>query len=106
LLNMVRIEDFASDFRVERVDLVALVRRLVNDHKRDFILHGVYPRLELPAGGAGDDSYWVESDAKWLRFVLEQIVTNAIKYSARPGGGGRVTFQIDRYDSGIQLSVS
>lgn len=115
LLNMVRIEEFAADFRVERVDLVALVRRLVNDHKREFIVNRVYPKIELP-GGDGRQDYIVETDPKWLRFVLEQILSNAIKYSAPPGGGGRVVFHVDRYadrsgddvgrGSGTVLSVS
>lgn len=31
----------------------------------------------------------VETDAKWLRFILQQLLSNAIKYSA--GSKGKVT---------------
>lgn len=89
LLNVVRLEDFAADFHVQPVDLLALVRSIINDQKRAFIAHRVYPRVESAAEGG----CVVESDAKWLRFVLEQVVSNAIKYAARPEGDGQVLFR-------------
>ncbi|MDF2630198.1 MAG: two-component sensor histidine kinase [Symbiobacteriaceae bacterium] len=90
LLNAIRIEDFAADFRIEPVDLTALIRQIINDQKRAFILSRVYPRL-APA-----PPHTVETDHKWLRFVIEQLVSNAIKYAARPEGEaqGQVTFTI------------
>src|SRR5690606_24024 len=79
LLNTVRLQDFAADFKVERVNLPELVRKFINDHRREFIIHRVFPRLELQQGGTQvqepDVAHWlVETDRKWLRFVLEQIV--------------------------------
>lgn len=109
LLNTVRLQDFAADFKVERVDLPEQVRQLINDHRREFIAHRVYPTLELPAGGSGGEGagehvaaspwHWqVETDVKWLRFALEQIVSNAVKYSSRGGvDRGQVKFII-RHD--------
>lgn len=113
LLNMVRLQDFAADFRVERVDLAELVRRLINDHRREFIVHRVYPRLELSGGEHGDGapapSAWqVETDAKWLLFALEQIVSNAIKYTAGAGvDQGQVTFILrhDDYEPAVVLDI-
>lgn len=105
LLNRIRLEDFAADFRAEEVDLVALIRRLLSDQKRAFIAHRVYPRLDLeepaPPGG-----WVVRSDPKWLRFVLEQVVSNAIKYSARPDGEGQVTFRLRRAGDETVLEVA
>ena len=48
LLNTIRLDDFAADFRIERVDLPQLVRQVVNDSRRAFIIHRVYPKLEEP----------------------------------------------------------
>jgi signal transduction histidine kinase len=105
LLNLIRLEDFAADFRVEPVDLVALVRGLINEQKRAFIAHRVYPRLEVdeeaPAG-----AFTVQSDAKWLRFVLEQLVSNAIKYASRPDRDGQVAFRIRRAGEETVLEVA
>ncbi|NLG79293.1 MAG: HAMP domain-containing histidine kinase [Firmicutes bacterium] len=93
LLNMVRLEDFAADFTPEKVDLLGLVRQLINDNRRMFIAHRVFPRI---VGDDGGEANWpqVVSDSKWLRFALQQVLSNAIKYSSRPesknrdGGGG------------------
>src|SRR5690606_17929341 len=78
-------------------------RKFINDHRREFIIHRVFPRLELQQGGTQvqepDVTHWlVETDRKWLRFVLEQIVSNALKYaSPTDAGHGRATFII-RHD--------
>lgn len=105
LLGAVRLEDFAQDFRVEPVDLVALVRQLVNEHKRELIARRVYPRIELPEG-ASDGAFTVRSDAKWLRFVLEQLLSNAIKYASGLEREGRVIFRCLTTDAGIVLEVA
>lgn len=107
LLNMVRLEDFAADFTPEKVDLLGLVRQLINDNRRMFITHRVFPRI---VGDDGGEANWprVVSDSKWLRFALQQVLSNAIKYSSRPeserrdSGGEResgvVTFSCRRGD--------
>ncbi|MGE5572102.1 MAG: sensor histidine kinase [Bacteroidota bacterium] len=107
LLNMVRLEDFAADFTPEKVDLLGLVRQLINDNRRMFITHRVFPRI---VGDDGGEANWprVVSDSKWLRFALQQVLSNAIKYSSRPeserrdSGGeresGEVTFACRRGD--------
>lgn len=112
LLNTVRLEDFAADFRAERLDLEELVRQIVNDRKREFIARRVYPKVsadarpELPL-----PAYQVESDAKWLRFVLEQLVSNALKYASRPEAAageeeGRVSFRLARQGADVVLEVA
>lgn len=122
LLNTVRLQDFAADFKVERVDLLALVRDLINDHRREFIVHRVYPRVEVasqqggsrggPGGGeptAAPAPWQVESDAKWLRFALEQITSNAVKYTAGAGvDPGRITFVLrrDEDDAAVVLDIA
>jgi len=89
LLNMVRLEDFSADFTPERVDLLSLVRQLINDNRHMFIAYRVFPRI---VDGYGDGSTWptVVSDSKWLRFVLQQVISNAIKYSSRAERAGQV----------------
>lgn len=107
LLNTVRLDDFARDFRAERADLEGLVRQLVNDHKREFIARRVYPRVE--AAGDRGVPWLVETDVKWLRFVLEQVLSNALKYAARPEGAGeegQVVFRLSREDGYTVLDVA
>ncbi len=101
LLNIVRLEDFAADFKIESVDLIQLVRGLVNDQKRAFITHRVYPKIEEPARAC-----IVQTDAKWLSFVLEQVVSNAIKYTTRPDSDGQVLFRCDRAAGETVLTIA
>lgn len=107
LLNTVRLQDFAGDLRAERLDLEALVRRVVNDHKREFIARRVYPQVR--AEGDSGRPWLVESDRKWLRFVLEQVLSNALKYAARPPEGdeeGRVLFRLRREGADVVLEIA
>jgi len=107
LLNTVRLEDFAQDFRAQQVDLDRFVREVVNAHKREFIARRVYPRVEAQADEEGP--WLVETDAKWLRFVLEQVLSNALKYAARPEEspeGGRVVFRLRREGGDVLLDVA
>ncbi|OUB17546.1 hypothetical protein BK708_21695 [Bacillus thuringiensis serovar yunnanensis] len=75
VLYMARLETFEQDFYVERVSLRKVVNEVIHENKRFFIRSYVYPKVEM------EQDFTVETDRKWLRFILNQIVTNAIKYS-------------------------
>lgn len=75
-LYVARLEAFTQDFYVERVQLHKIVNDSVYEHKRFFIRNFVYPELKI------DKDITVESDAKWLQFLIGQILSNAIKYSS------------------------
>ncbi len=77
LLSSIRLGDFRADFVVRRTDLTGTARRAINNYRRAFIRRHVYPVLEAPA-----DPVWVETDEKWLSFILGQLLSNAVKYSA------------------------
>lgn len=70
-----RLESFEDDMHVEQVDLKQLVTMVVNENKRLFIAKRVYPAIEI------EDNLQIASDSKWLRFVIGQFVTNAVKYT-------------------------
>lgn len=76
VLYMARLDTFEHDFHVEKKSLRDIVHEVVHENKRYFIRSYVYPDIQI------DPELTVETDVKWLRFVLQQIVTNAIKYSA------------------------
>ena len=75
-LYVARLETFTQDFYVERVQLYKLVNEVIHEHKRFFIRNFVYPEVKIEKG------IIVESDVKWLQFLVGQILSNAIKYSA------------------------
>ncbi|CUP61535.1 sensor histidine kinase [Clostridium baratii] len=70
-----RLDSFRKDFIVEKVSLHNLVLSKVNEEKQMFIKSRIVPRIEI------DKSIEVNSDAKWMKFILEQLIVNALKYS-------------------------
>lgn len=70
-----RLDSFRKDFIVEKVSLHNLVLSKVNEEKQMFIKSRIVPRIEI------DKSIEVNSDAKWMKFLLEQLIVNGLKYS-------------------------
>lgn len=75
MLDIYRLEDFKNDFVAERVNLNQVCRDSINSLKDYFISSNIFPKLEV------DENIYVYSDPKWLKIVLHQLVTNAVKYS-------------------------
>jgi two-component system, OmpR family, sensor histidine kinase YxdK len=75
MLYSERMKQFTHDFRVKRVSLKLIVHDVVHHYKRVFIRNRIYPTVDIA------QAIFVETDEKWLKFALSQIVTNAIKYS-------------------------
>ncbi|MGE7870787.1 sensor histidine kinase [Bacillus paramycoides] len=76
VLYMARLQTFEQDFYVERVSLQEIVQEVIRENKRLFIRSYVYPEVKVK------ETLRVETDKKWLRFVIHQVISNAIKYSA------------------------
>ncbi|MFD1422715.1 signal transduction histidine kinase [Laceyella sediminis] len=76
ILYTSRLEAFEQDFRIESLPLSELVQQVIKENKRLFISKRVFPRLTLAPEAQ------VMSDAKWLGFVLQQLLTNAVRYSS------------------------
>lgn len=73
-----RLERFEEDMQVERVHLKTIITETINEHKRLFITNHVFPVIQM------EDSLTVASDSKWLKFVIGQFITNAVKYTFEP----------------------
>ncbi len=83
MLHAARLSRFESDLHIRRIDLAALLRQYVNERKSAFIRSGVFPRISAETGRLE-----VETDEKWIRFIIQQIVSNALKYSRLTGRTG------------------
>lgn len=97
VLYVARLDTFEQDFGVERVALGKLVTDAVHELKRYFIRSHVYPEVLI------DESLTVQTDAKWMRFVLGQLLSNAIKYSA--GSGRKVTVSAKQEGRAVILNI-
>ncbi|MBD5027404.1 two-component system sensor histidine kinase YxdJ, partial [Xanthomonas citri pv. citri] len=56
--------------------LSELLQSVIQSYKRFFIQYRVYPKMNVC------DDHQIYTDAKWLKFAIGQVVTNAVKYSA------------------------
>ncbi|MBM7541661.1 sensor histidine kinase [Amphibacillus cookii] len=76
VLYMARLRTITEDFQIKPVMLSKLVHEVNRENKRFYIRNEVYPQLkeERP-------SILVETDEKWIFFLLTQLVHNAVKYS-------------------------
>ncbi|GGO03010.1 sensor histidine kinase [Saccharibacillus kuerlensis] len=88
-----RLESFEQDFSVDRLQLVQPIREALAEQRRLFIKRRITPVIEV------DEETEVYTDAKWLRFILGQILTNAVNYTE---GEGKKVF-IRAYQRGLQL---
>lgn len=74
VLTYLRMEDMASDLSFEKYSLDKIVRQAVRKNSQMFILRKIgldYQPL----------NHMVLTDEKWMVFVVEQILTNALKYT-------------------------
>lgn len=87
VLHYLRLESLSSDLVLREHDVSALVRETVRKYAPVFIGTGI--RLDL-----AEFTMPVLTDAKWLGFVLGQILSNALKYTP----AGSITIRPDPAD--------
>lgn len=93
-LNYLRFEDMSNDLVLERNSLEKLVRQVVKKYATIFIYNHISIQLEHL-------EYSVLTDEKWFCFVLEQILSNALKYTKQ----GSVTISAIETENGLQVDV-
>lgn len=76
VLYMARLRTIAEDFHIKPVLLSKLIHEVNQENKRFYIRHEVYPQLKEHSS-----DITVQTDEKWLFFLLTQLVHNAVKYS-------------------------
>lgn len=74
VLYYVRLESLASDYVLNSYDLDKIIRQAVRKYSRLFIQKGI----ALDYQGLNEQ---VLTDEKWFLFVIEQLLSNAIKYT-------------------------
>ncbi|MPM74714.1 Sensor histidine kinase GraS [bioreactor metagenome] len=77
-LKFIKLGDIANDLVIERCDLNEIARAAVKKYSLLFI----YSKLSIEIGQLAKD---VPCDRMWMGFILEQLLSNSIKYT-RSGG--------------------
>lgn len=101
LLCYLRIGQFDKDYIIEKLDLYQEIRKAINSKKDYFILHNIYPKFE-----AENEPIYILSDQKWHGILLDQIISNSIKYSAVKKAEGFVHFTITKADIYTELQIT
>lgn len=91
-----RSNNVSKDYFIKEVSLPELVRNVIRRNSRDFISKSIAINLKAVEGT-------VYSDAKWLEFIVNQLIGNAIKYNRQRGG--RVTIHTIRNKNNIVLTI-
>jgi len=93
-LNYLRFEEMSNDLVLERNSLEQLVRQVVKKYAAIFIYNHISIQLEHL-------NYTVLTDEKWFCFMLEQILSNALKYTKQ----GSVKISAEESANGLKVSV-
>lgn len=91
VLDYVRLRSDSSDLVIKEYELDAVIRETLRKFASQFILRRLKLCYETAQGS-------VITDKKWLCFILDQLVSNAIKYTPE----GEITIEA----SGSQIRVS
>lgn len=100
VLQYLRLENFHDDLQLKQVALEQLVKEVVRKYSLFFIQKGLTINLD-------DLDVKVISDEKWLLVIIEQILSNSLKYTK--GGGIEIYFKDNTLylkDSGIGIKDS
>ena len=93
VLQYLRLENFHDDLQLRQVTLEPLVKEVVRKHSLFFIQKGLTINLH-------DLDVKVVSDEKWLLVIIEQVLSNSLKYTK--SGGIEIYFK----DNGLHLKDS
>lgn len=100
LLNMIRLEEFSADYVPETIDLLKSVKKVINNKKNQFVFNNVYPKIICDLTEAP-----ILSDKKWNEVILEQIISNAIKYSLAHDKSKFISFIIEKEKNYTILTI-
>ena len=100
VLTFLRLDSNNTDYVIKEYDLDAIIRPAIRKFSRDFILK----KLKLEYEPA---NFRTITDSKWLSFIIEQVISNAVKYTSE--GSVRIYMNVPGIlcieDTGIGISA-
>lgn len=91
-----RSDEVGKDYIIKKIGLSKLVKDVIKRNQRDFISK----RISLQLGDLDEIIY---SDTKWVEFILNQIIGNAIKYSK--GKDDKIEIYLKKISSAVILTI-
>ena len=99
VLYMARLRTIEQDFHIRPVVLAKIVNDVNQENRRFYIRNQVYPQLEQEREGIT-----VQTDEKWLFFMISQLINNAVKYSA--GKSNKIMISLYEKDQSAILEIA
>ena len=96
VLYYARSSDVSKDYIIKEFDLRAVVMKSIKSNSRDFINKKIKLELKEVSGK-------IFSDAKWIEFIINQVIVNAIKFSE--ANKGIVEIYSEEYENNIVLTI-
>ncbi len=96
ILYYIRGEYAENDFDFSDVDLKKVIKNLSLKNKDALIDNGIDYKVDIP-------KIVVSSDAKWLEFIINQLINNSIKY--RADRGARIIISAYEQENRVYLKV-
>jgi signal transduction histidine kinase len=78
-----RSTDVSNDYIVKEFEVKEAVKEVIRNNRRDFINKRISVDVESVSGK-------VITDLKWVKFIINQIIINAIKYSKENSGNIKI----------------
>ena len=102
VLNMLRMKEFVKDYQPTTVNLSKCLLEVINGCQKQFIYSRIFPMVEKQ-----ERDFMVLSDAKWNNLVLQQIISNGIKYSKPEEGQESKTmdFTLKQVEDKVILTI-
>ena len=97
VLYYVRSENSEKDYLIKRCSLDALIQNVIRRNKDALLYGGV--KISFEPSGA-----FVYTDSKWLEFIINQIMSNAIKYCKQ--GEGHIHISVEEDERRVQASFA
>lgn len=77
LLTYSRSSQLLADLKIEQISIKGIVQEVTNDLKDYFIEMEIYPKSTI------EENIHIYSDRKWLKVVIYQLLSNAVKYGEK-----------------------
>lgn len=94
-LYYARVDAFSKDYFINDIDIEKLVKDVIKKNARSFINNRIKVEIE-------NASIEVTSDKKWLIFIIDQIMTNSLKYTDK---GGYIKIYTEKDDKEKRLII-
>lgn len=94
-LYFARLNNFSNDYLIQEQDLNDIVKACIRTNKRLFISKRIGINFDIT-------DKKVLTDEKWLSFIINQIISNSLKYTNQ---GGKINIFTTTTDNNIELHI-